>query len=149
MDTNGTKISLNELEARPILPSDMTAIEPVVLAPRQDSMSAKRPSGSFILHPLSGLLILVLDYTCFGGEVVTVGLGLLLTCLMAFVLAGTGIFLVQRMIEEEPFGKALAKAFVGGLVTGAPTPIFGTIFGTLILGVSGLNLLGRLWPRRQ
>ncbi len=106
------------------------------------------PPAGFILNPLSGLLILVLDYAFFGGEAVTLGLGLPLTCLLAFAVSGTGVFLVQRLIVEERPGKALAKAFIAGVVTGVPTPVFGTVFGSLILGVSGLNLLSRLFSRR-
>ena len=126
-------------------------MDPVMDGAKLSSPAAgpKPASASFLLNPLSGMLILVLDYAFFGGELVTAGLGLPLACLIAFILSGTGVYLVQRMIEEEPRGRALTKAFISGVITGAPTPIFGTVFGTLILGVSGLNLLSRLLPQRN
>ncbi|HCE43207.1 MAG TPA: hypothetical protein DET40_06645 [Lentisphaeria bacterium] len=93
------------------------------------------------LHPMSGLLILFLDYAFFVQEITIIALPF--TCILGFVLSFIGIFLIQKYIDNESSGRAVAKAFFGGVVTGIPTPLFGTVFGTLILTVSGLSFLKR------
>lgn len=96
------------------------------------------------LHPMSGLLILFLDYTFFVEEITIIAIPF--TCLLAFLLSFTGVFLIQRYIDNENTGRSLAKAFFAGVVTGLPTPVFGTVFGSLILVVSGLSFLKREKP---
>lgn len=91
------------------------------------------------LHPMSGLLILFLDYAFFVEEITIVALPF--TCILAFLLCFTGVFLIQKYIDNENSGRAVAKAFFGAVLTGLPTPVFGTVFGTLILAVSGLSFL--------
>lgn len=93
------------------------------------------------LHPMSGLLILFLDYAFFVEEITIIALPF--TCLLAFILCFTGVFLIQKYIDNENTGRAVAKAFFGGVITGIPTPVFGTVFGSLILFVSGLSFLKR------
>lgn len=93
------------------------------------------------LHPMSGLLILFLDYAFFVEEITIIAIPF--TCLLAFVLSFTGVFLIQKFIDNEDTGRSVAKAFFGGVVTGLPTPVFGTVFGSLILFVSGLSFLKR------
>ena len=86
------------------------------------------------LHPMSGLLILFLDYAFFVEEITVIAIPL--TCLLAFLLSFTGVFLIQKYIDNENTSRSVAKAFFGGVVTGLPTPLFGTVFGSLILFVS-------------
>ena len=93
------------------------------------------------LHPMSGLLILFLDYAFFVEEITVIAIPF--TCLLAFLLSFTGVFLIQKYIDNENTGRSVAKAFFGGVVTGLPTPLFGTVFGSLILFVSGLSFLKR------
>ncbi|MFZ2654863.1 MAG: hypothetical protein WAX69_08085 [Victivallales bacterium] len=91
------------------------------------------------LHPMSGLLILFLDYAFFVEEITIIALPF--TCILGFILSFIGVFLIQKYIDNESSGRAAAKAFFGGVVTGIPTPVFGTVFGSLILAVSGLSFL--------
>jgi hypothetical protein len=93
------------------------------------------------LHPMSGLLILFLDYAFFVQEITVIAIPF--TCILAFFLSFTGVFLIQKYIDNESTGRSAAKAFFGGVVTGLPTPVFGTVFGSLILFVSGLSFLKR------
>lgn len=93
------------------------------------------------LHPMSGLLILFLDYAFFVEEITIIAIPF--TCLFAFIVSFIGVFLIQKYIDNESTGRSVAKAFFGGVVTGIPTPVFGTVFGSLILAVSGLSFLKR------
>ncbi|MFA6290455.1 MAG: hypothetical protein WC637_01665 [Victivallales bacterium] len=93
------------------------------------------------LHPMSGLLILFLDYAFFVQEITIIALPF--TCLLAFLLSFTGVLLIQKYIDNENTGRSVAKAFFGGVITGIPTPLFGTVFGSLVLFVSGLSFLKR------
>ncbi len=107
---------------------------------RQPVFPEIRKSG-LNLHPMSGLLILFLDYAFFVQELTIIAIPF--TCLLAFILSFTGVFLIQKYIDNENTGRSVAKAFFGGVVTGFPTPLFGTVFGSLILFVSGLSFLKR------
>ncbi len=122
---------------QPICKSGPAAVKPV---PGEPEFPEIRKSG-LNLHPMSGLLILFLDYAFFVEELTIIGLPF--TCIFAFMLSFTGIFLIQKYIDEEKTGRAVAKAFFGGVVTGLPTPVFGTVFGTMILVISGLSFLKR------
>jgi uncharacterized membrane protein len=113
--------------------------EPVPSSP-QPIFPEIRKSG-LNLHPMSGLLILFLDYAFFVEEITIIAIPF--TCLLAFILSFTGVFLIQKYIDNENTGRSVAKAFFGGVVTGIPTPVFGTVFGSLILFVSGLSFLKR------
>ena len=121
--------------------AELVAAPPAPVAQRLPPSS---PAGNSLLHPLSGLLILAIDYAAFGGEALTAGLGLPLTCLLSFALSAFGVFLVQYLLSDDPRGKAMVKAFIGGVVTGMPTPVSGTILGGVILGISGIGWLSRL-----
>lgn len=107
---------------------------------RQAAFPEIRKSG-LNLHPMSGLLILFLDYAFFVQEITIIGVPF--TVLLAFLLSFTGVFLIQKYIDNENTGRSVAKAFFSGVVTGLPTPVFGTVFGSLILFVSGLSFLNR------
>lgn len=109
--------------------------------PKASRIDEEGLKKSLILHPFSGILILFLDYSFFGLElpVITIPLAIALS----FVLCFTGVFLIQRYIDEESTGKSMAKAFFSAVITAIPTPVFGTIFGSIILAVSGLNWLGK------
>ncbi|HBC87258.1 MAG TPA: hypothetical protein DCZ94_09910 [Lentisphaeria bacterium] len=121
----------------PVLKAEPVEDKP---APKQPAFPEIRKSG-LNLHPMSGLLILFLDYAFFVAEMPVISLPL--ACFLAFTLSFTGVFLIQKYIDEENTGRAVAKAFFGGVVTGIPTPIFGTAFGSMILVVSGLSFLKR------
>ena len=128
----------NETEKdMPVLKAEPVEDKPV---PKQPVFPEIRKSG-LNLHPMSGLLILFLDYAFFVAEMPVISLPL--ACFLAFTLSFTGVFLIQKYIDEENTGRSVAKAFFGGVVTGIPTPIFGTVFGSMILLVSGLSFLKR------
>ena len=96
-------------------------------------------------HPLSGVVILLLDTVFFGVEVISLELALPLSCLLAFLFTGLGVFCVQKFLHRDGLGASLAKALLGGLAAGVPWSITGTIVGSWILLLSGLSA----WDHRR
>ena len=103
------------------------------------------PRKKFWLHPASGLLILAVDWLFFAVEVATLELTLPLSCFLAFIVTTAGVFWIQRKKNNDYFGAAVAKAFLGGFLAGLPTPIGGTILGAFVLTLSGLSS----WNQRR
>lgn len=103
--------------------------------PRADGNSRAK----YWLHPMSGLLILGVDWLFFGPEAMSGAVASVVTVPLAFVITLAGVFVVQRKRNFDSFGTALLKALFGGIVAGIPTSIAGTIVGTLVLVLSGLS----------
>lgn len=89
------------------------------------------------LHPASGALILAVDWLFFAPEALTAETAAIITCPLAFLITTTGVFWIQRKRNGDSFGAALGKAIFGGIMAGLPTPIGGTLLGTLVLVLSG------------
>jgi len=88
---------------------------------------------------MSGLLILGVDWLFFAPEAATAQTALIVTVPLAFLAAFTGTFWIQRRRNGDTIRAALLKALVGGVLAGVPTPISGTVFGTLVLVLSGMS----------
>jgi len=134
-----------ELAPRSGVPPKLNTIR-TVTGPHRDSgapfelvSDEPRRAPSFLLHPMSGLLIILVDTAFFGLDAITLGLSLPVSCVMAFLMVTTGVFLCQRHLSGDRPGPAIAKAFLGGVLAGVPTPITGTLFGTLVILSSGLS----------
>ena len=97
------------------------------------------PRRKFWLHPASGLLVLGVDWLFFAPEAATFELAAIVTSPLAFLITATGVFWIQRSKSNDSIGKAALKALLGGFIAGIPTSIAGTIFGTLVLMMSGLS----------
>ena len=107
---------------------------PIIIPPRKP-----------FFHPLSGVVILLVDTAFFGVEIISLELALPLSCLLAFMFTSLGVFLTQKFLHRDGLGASLAKAFLGGLAAGVPWSITGTIVGSWILLLSGLSA----WDRRR
>ena len=94
-----------------------------------------------LLHPMSGVLVIALDYLCFGAELPLVTIPLV--CLFAFLGSGFGVYIIQRNLAGNSRTKSLLKALICGIITAFPTPVFGTVLGSLVLAVSGLQWFER------
>jgi hypothetical protein len=103
--------------------------------------SRTQPRRRIRLHPVSGLLIILLDNLFFGLNVATLGIGMLLACSLAFSVTTIGVYLAQRFLDRDSRRASLAKALLSGVLAGVPTSITGTIFGTAVLAASGLPRL--------
>ena len=91
------------------------------------------------LHPLSGFVILGLDWLLFSGTVLTAGTGMLATSLAGFLIGGLATVWFQRRFGGDSPNQALVKGLVAGIAVGLPFPIFGSLLGGIILTMSGLD----------
>lgn len=92
-------------------------------------------------HPVSGLLILSLDWLLFSGGALTLGLSTPLLMVLAALLTAGGVSAVQRRFGNDGRGSSLLKGLAGGIAVGLPLPIAGTGVGGLVLALSGLDRL--------
>ena len=95
------------------------------------------------LHKLSGLWVFLVDNAYFGVTVATAiptgGFSLLITCSLASLSGGLGVFLIQKMINGDSLRQALNKALLAGALSGIPTSLAGTIYGAWVLRMAGLS----------
>ena len=109
--------------------------------PKLPLKSKKR--GIFFLHKLSGIWVFLVDNAFFGATAATAiptgGLSLLITCSLATLSGGLGVFLIQKLINGDSVRHAFKKALLAGVLSGIPTSIAGTIYGVWVLRMAGLN----------
>ena len=89
-------------------------------------------------HPLSGAVILGLDWLAFGTDLVS---GFALTAavsLATFALVYAAVYRIQTGLHGDARRPAVLKAFLGALAAGVPFPVTGTVVGAAILALSGL-----------
>ena len=88
-------------------------------------------------HPLSGLVILGVDWLAFGIDLPT---EFLFTPLVSIIAFGVTFWAVARiqLRDGDARKRAYFKAFLGAVAAGVPFPVTGTIVGTAILLLSGL-----------
>lgn len=90
-------------------------------------------------HPMSGAVLLGVDWLCFGLEW---PLGVASMALMSLVAAGvtfTAVYRIQTQRHGDAPGVARAKAVLAAVAAGVPFPVTGTVVGGLILALSGLK----------
>ena len=98
------------------------------------------------IHPISAMLVIVLDYLWTIPEegAVLSGVALVSTPFLIAIIASicfVGVFLVQRFTANDTVGSSLAKAFVMSVVAAVPLPITGTIVGVPLLAWAGVSAL--------
>ncbi|MEO2032945.1 MAG: phosphoribosylaminoimidazole carboxylase [Planctomycetaceae bacterium] len=97
------------------------------------------PEQPGLLLPISGAWVFCLDWLLFSSNAATLGLATPVSVALGFVLGSSGTYVMQRRFAHESFSKAALKAFVSGLLVGAPWPIGGTLLGGWVLLASGLG----------
>ena len=99
--------------------------------------------GELFLNKLSGAWVFLVDNAFFGITVTTAiptgGFSLLITCSLASLSGGLGVFLIQKMINGDSLRQALKKAILAGVLSGIPTSLAGTIYGAWVLRMAGLS----------
>ena len=120
-------------------PVDAEVIPPGAAGPKK-AEEAPRTSSRTFFHPLSGVVILGIDWLAFGIELPTSFLAEPLVSVAAFLAVFWAVSKIQERHGDEP-RKALLKALLGGLAAGVPFPIAGTVVGTAIIMLSGLPKL--------
>jgi hypothetical protein len=79
-------------------------------------------SKTFGLHPLTAIVLLVVDWMLFGEEVATGGIGWVIS-LPVGVLLGLAAVLIQKRFYKDESRPAIAKGFVVALLTAIPAPL--------------------------
>ena len=91
------------------------------------------------IHRLSGAWILLIDNLFFVGTTFTAGLALPLSCALAFITGGLGVFVIEKTINKNSFGQALLRGLIAGILSGIPISIAGTIYGGWVLAMAGVK----------
>ncbi len=112
-----------------------------VYPPSAASNQGPLSSLAGVFHPVTGLVVLGLDWAMFGGSTLTFGLTLFFFSILGFLAGSAATTLVQRLFAKDSWGTSLMKGVIGGLVVGAPFPIAGTALGGFILAVCGLDAI--------
>lgn len=111
-------------------------IEPEIVSGPPPSREPVRRASFF--HPLSGAIILGIDWLAFGLDLFSDFAALLMVGLLAFAATYYAVYWAQTRLRGDSPGAARVKALLGAAAAGVPFPITGTIVGAAILGLSGL-----------
>lgn len=122
----------------PVLCDTADVARPLASQVYQDFMN---PSKRRLLHPISGLFILGLDWLLLGGDVASLSLLTPILMVVGFFLGGAGTLACQRVFARESWLKSLFKGFCAGVLVGFPLPVAGTFAGGIVLTLSGLAAL--------
>lgn len=97
------------------------------------------PVKRTFFHPMSGAVLLGVDWLCFGLEWPLGPASMVLMSLVAFGATFVAVERIQREKHGDAPGMARAKAIAAALAAGVPFPVTGTLVGALILTLSGLK----------
>lgn len=109
-------------------------IEGEIVEPRGHEPALRK---SFF-HPLSGMVILGLDWLAFGLDFFSGFAALAVVSVVTFAATFMLVSLIQKRLHGDSPRAAAWKAFLGAVAAGVPFPITGTIVGAVILALSGL-----------
>ena len=94
---------------------------------------------NFRIHRLSGAWILLIDNLFFVGTVSTGGLALPISCLIASITGGLGVFLIEKLINKNSYKQSLLRGLIAGILSGIPISIAGTVYGGWVLAMAGIK----------
>ena len=125
--------------------SDDRIVEGEIVGGAPEPVKEPARSKSFF-HPLSGAVILGVDWLAFGLDMFSGFAALLIVALLSFLGTYYAVLAIQRSLHGDKPGAATAKALLGAAAAGVPFPVTGTIVGAAILVLSGWPALP--WRRR-
>ena len=91
------------------------------------------------IHRLSGAWIFLIDWLFFGVNAITAGLATPVVSILAFLTGGTGVFLIQKLLNKDSFGQAFLRGLIAGVMAGIPVSIAGTVYGGWVLAMAGMR----------
>ena len=94
---------------------------------------------NFRIHRLSGAWILLIDNLFFVGTVSTGGLALPISCLLASITGGLGVFVIEKLINKNSYKQSLLRGLIAGILSGIPISIAGTVYGGWVLALAGIK----------
>ena len=105
----------------------------------KQTLAELRHVKNFRIHRLSGAWILLIDNLFFVGTVSTGGLTLPISCLLASITGGLGVFLIEKLINKNSFRQSLLRGLIAGILSGIPISIAGTVYGGWVLAMAGIK----------
>jgi hypothetical protein len=97
--------------------------------------------GRPLVHPLSAGLLIAIDALWTLAD--WAAFAWIVTIPLSFAAVFIPGYLVQRHLNHNTRGASCAVAAVLGVLAAIPTPVTGTITGTLILALAGIRSLRR------
>jgi len=94
-----------------------------------------------LIHPLAALLLMVIDALWTMADWATIAW--IFTIPLSFFAVFLPAFFIQKQMNNDSAGKAMAVSAFLGILAAVPTPIMGTTVGAIALGLSGLRSLRR------
>lgn len=92
-----------------------------------------------LIHPLAALLLMVIDALWTMADWAT--MAWIFTIPLSFFAVFLPTFFIQKHMNNDSGGKAMAVSAFLGILAAVPTPIMGTTVGAIALGLSGLRSL--------
>ena len=104
------------------------------------------PRAKSLIHPLAALVLMVIDALWTMADWATIAW--IFTIPLSFFAVFLPAFFIQKHINNDATGKALAVSAFLGILAAVPTPVMGTVAGAIALGLSGLRSLrwGKVSP---
>ena len=117
----------------------MTSSTDIQLRSSDVPPAAEQHSDLNLIHPLSAALLIAVDslWTIADWAV----LAWLVTIPLSFLAVFLPSLLIQKHFRKESLGKSAAVAAFLGVLAAIPTPITGTMVGTLALALAGFRSL--------
>jgi hypothetical protein len=92
-----------------------------------------------LIHPLSAALLIAVDSLWTFADWAV--LAWMVTIPLSFLAVFLPSFLIQKHFRKDPAGKSAAVAAFLGVLAAIPTPITGTMVGTMALALAGFRSL--------
>jgi hypothetical protein len=108
-----------------------------------DSDEDRFPKKKSYFHPLSGMVILGLDWLAFGLDFFSGFTALAVVSAATFGVTYAAVNKIQQKLHGDSPKTARKKALIGATAAGVPFPITGTLVGAAIIALSGLRGFGR------
>ena len=117
----------------------MTSSTDIQLRSSDVPPAAEQHSDLNLIHPLSAALLIAVDslWTIADWAV----LAWLVTIPLSFLAVFLPSLLIQKHFRKDSLGKSAAVAAFLGVLAAIPTPITGTMVGTLALALAGFRTL--------
>jgi hypothetical protein len=127
-----------DVPGAPAPPGGAPRAEPIPLVP------VAQPAGPPI-HPLSAVLLVVVDNLWNLAEFAVIDW--IVTIPLSFISVSVPVYFLQRFLRHDSRGRALAMAFLLGVLAAVPLSITGTPAGLAILAWAGAaKVFGRRLP---
>jgi len=130
------------VEAPPRIAESQPKVVELEVMPRDAGREEARRAGKPPIHPLSAIALVIIDNLWMLEEWVVIDW--FITIPLCFVSVFFPVFFIQKFLNKDSFGRALAFASLLAVIAAVPTSITGTPVGLGLLAWTGL---GKLFPR--